>query len=327
MVANAAYTLFEFDHQTVDDIANCLDTRIAPSTVEPMRDGGHQLSMSGRLATAPGFLFGHVALTGAFSFRPHGPIDSMMFIFGSTGTMSWRRGGSSAPLAGREALAIDGLDLDEVSVGEDPDRTVVKIGRQLFIERVSVLLEEPVRRRITFEPLLDTAGRSHPLAMLAQILVREDVASALGNAPGTASRLLTSLVDLALETWPNSLTELLTKKPPLIAPRHVKLAIQSIHDNIDNRLTPEELAALCGVSLRALQNGFRHFMGTSIVAYQRRVRLERARADILGDPTIAVETVALRWGFTNAGRFSRYFKDNFGVFPSELMRNGRPRQL
>lgn len=109
----------------------------------------------------------------------------------------------------------------------------------------------------------------------------------------------------------------------MIAPQHVKLAIDFIHGYAETIPSGTELAALSGVSLRSLQAGFRRFVGVSIGAYQRQIRLERARADILKDPSIPIEDIALRWGFTNAGRFSRYFKAAYGIFPTQLIRSKR----
>jgi transcriptional regulator GlxA family with amidase domain len=82
------------------------------------------------------------------------------------------------------------------------------------------------------------------------------------------------------------------------------------------------LAAISGVSLRSLQAGFRHFAGMSIAAYQRQVRLESARKDLVSDSAVPIEDIALKWGFTNAGRFSRYFRDAYGVSPFAVARKG-----
>jgi transcriptional regulator GlxA family with amidase domain len=116
---------------------------------------------------------------------------------------------------------------------------------------------------------------------------------------------------------------MLHRPVPMIAPQHVKLAVDFIHEHAQMLPSGTELAQLSGVSLRALQAGFRRFVGLSIGAYQRQVRLQRARADLLREPGISIEEIALRWGFTNAGRFSRYFKAAYGVFPAELARQRR----
>jgi transcriptional regulator GlxA family with amidase domain len=77
-----------------------------------------------------------------------------------------------------------------------------------------------------------------------------------------------------------------------------------------------ELARLSNVSQRALQEGFRRFVGMSIVAYQRQVRLERAFEALRH--SASVTEVALRFGFSNVGRFCQYFQQAYGVSPAQL---------
>lgn len=45
------------------------------------------------------------------------------------------------------------------------------------------------------------------------------------------------------------------------------------------------------------------------------------------DTAASVEDIALRWGFTNAGRFSRYFKAAYGALPTEIVRRKSRRQF
>ncbi len=84
-----------------------------------------------------------------------------------------------------------------------------------------------------------------------------------------------------------------------------------------------ELARLSNVSLRALQDGFRRFAGMSIVAYQRRVRLEHAHDILARSGAPSVTDVALRLGFSNVGRFCQYFQQAYGVSPAALRKGLR----
>ncbi|WP_374552675.1 helix-turn-helix domain-containing protein [Sphingobium yanoikuyae] len=60
-----------------------------------------------------------------------------------------------------------------------------------------------------------------------------------------------------------------------------------------------------------------------MTAYQRQIRLDRAREELIRNPSASIEEIALRWGFTNAGRFSRYFKAGFGVSPAKMANRRR----
>ena len=105
-----------------------------------------------------------------------------------------------------------------------------------------------------------------------------------------------------------------------LAPRHVKLAMDYIRANPHSLTSGAELAALANVSLRALQQGFKRFVGASIVDYQRQVRLERAYEALARGESGSVSEVALRHGFSNAGRFSHYFQQAYGVSPAQVLR-------
>lgn len=140
------------------------------------------------------------------------------------------------------------------------------------------------------------------------------------------ARLQEMLVDAVLEVWPHNYTEALQRPGPLIAPRHVKLAVDYIREHPDALVSGAELAALTNVSLRALQEGFRRFVGSSTVSYQRQVRLERAYEALLHNGSQSVSEVSLALGFSNVGRFCQYFQDAYGVSPADVRKGLRVRQ-
>ncbi|MGQ3029508.1 MAG: helix-turn-helix transcriptional regulator, partial [Ferrovibrionaceae bacterium] len=81
-------------------------------------------------------------------------------------------------------------------------------------------------------------------------------------------------------------------------------------------------AEISGTSLRALQEGFRRFKGTTPMGYLRGVRLARVRAELTG-PGMAdrsVTEIALRWGFTHLGRFAESYRAAYGETPSATLR-------
>lgn len=76
------------------------------------------------------------------------------------------------------------------------------------------------------------------------------------------------------------------------------------------------------VSVRALQLAFRRHLDTTPMAYLRRVRMDRVRADLTAaDPaSTSVTTVTARWGFYAAGRFSADYRSAFGEYPRDTLR-------
>ncbi|MER2299811.1 MAG: AraC family transcriptional regulator, partial [Pseudomonas sp.] len=115
-------------------------------------------------------------------------------------------------------------------------------------------------------------------------------------------------------------SQAMSRPVPAIAPRHVKRAMAYLREHPAQQLSGSELATLANVSLRALQDGFRRFAGVSIIAFQRQVRLEQAREVLARGEGGSVAQVALQHGFSNAGRFARYFQQAFGVTPAMVRR-------
>jgi transcriptional regulator GlxA family with amidase domain len=106
-----------------------------------------------------------------------------------------------------------------------------------------------------------------------------------------------------------------------VLPRHVRRVQEYLQAHLDEPVCADELAQLAGVSLRSLYAGFKEFSGVSPMQYQRALRLDRARADLLGAGDVGnVAGVALRWGFTHLGRFSADYKARFGESPSQSLR-------
>ncbi|MFC7448361.1 AraC family transcriptional regulator [Rhodococcus daqingensis] len=94
--------------------------------------------------------------------------------------------------------------------------------------------------------------------------------------------------------------------------RHVRLHIA------DPDLSVVSIAAALHMSPRTLQRQFEE-SGDTVRAVIRGVRLRGARRD-LGDPRLADRTiaaVAARWGFTDAPAFTRAFRSEYGVSPSQ----------
>lgn len=102
----------------------------------------------------------------------------------------------------------------------------------------------------------------------------------------------------------------------------VRRAADLLEQRASEPVTVSDLAAQVGASVRTLQSGFRRDLGTTPMEYLRRVRLDRAHADLLeGDPTlVTVGEIARRWGFEHLGRFATQHRDRFGVTPSQTLR-------
>jgi AraC-like DNA-binding protein len=73
-----------------------------------------------------------------------------------------------------------------------------------------------------------------------------------------------------------------------------------------------------------LERGFRETYGMTPKAMMTAMRLSGARRQLLHpSPATTVTAVALRWGFSEFGRFSGQYCHRYGEVPSETLRRAR----
>jgi AraC-like DNA-binding protein len=95
-----------------------------------------------------------------------------------------------------------------------------------------------------------------------------------------------------------------------------------IAHNLKQDLTAESLAQLSHISLRSLYALFERHAGTTPMNYIRRKKLDSIHAS-LSDPGQRVRNlteIALDYGFLHLGRFSEYYKHQFGELPSVTLK-------
>lgn len=137
-----------------------------------------------------------------------------------------------------------------------------------------------------------------------------------------AAELLRELVEAQV----NSHSHFSMSRPGGPVPRYLKTAIDYIHAHADAPLTCNDIARASGVAGRTLQNGFQHYLGKTPMKALREERLNRCRLDfILADSGDSVSETASRWGFNHPGRFSHYYKTQFGEAPSKTARGSASR--
>jgi AraC family transcriptional regulator len=90
-----------------------------------------------------------------------------------------------------------------------------------------------------------------------------------------------------------------------------------IRKNITEPLDRETLAAVAGFSVPHFHRVFTAQVGESAISYVRRIRLERA-ARKLRMGAVDITEVALATGYDTHAAFSKAFKQQFGLSPSEF---------
>lgn len=150
--------------------------------------------------------------------------------------------------------------------------------------------------------------------------------AALAELPqyGTgAARLERSLKEFVLfellVAWPNSWSSTLSDDPAL--PASARRARDYMHAHLADQPTLSDLAAVAGVSVRALTRSFERHVGVSPMRYMMRLRLDRVHLELQHAEARSVTEVAMRWGFGHMGAFAAAYRERFGVHPRSTLKH------
>ena len=104
--------------------------------------------------------------------------------------------------------------------------------------------------------------------------------------------------------------------PTRIGVRHPKLSqvIQMMEGNIEDPMSPADLAEAVGMSTRQLERLFRRYLNRSPKRYYMELRLQKAR-NLLMQTDMSVINVALACGFASPSHFSKCYRAHYNTTP------------
>lgn len=195
----------------------------------------------------------------------------------------------------------------------------------------SVGLDLPLIAQVTGEPPLDAVRRFRPGALPADRagLWQRTVTYATDtlSRPGAGSPLVVDglrrlVAGAALTAFDADVAFDVPRDRADATPAAVRRAVAFMETNPDLEIGVADVARAAHVSVRALQLAFRRHLGTTPMAYLRRVRLDRVHAALAAaDPsTTTVTAVTSSWGFHAVGRFSADYRSTYGEYPRDTLR-------
>lgn len=100
--------------------------------------------------------------------------------------------------------------------------------------------------------------------------------------------------------------------------RFIRDALEAVEKNMGNdRFSVEDLSHELHLSRVALYKKILALTGKTPIEFIRSIRLKRA-AQLLNQTGLTIAEVAYQVGFNNPKYFTRYFKEEFGMLPSEM---------
>src|SRR5262249_29229914 len=118
------------------------------------------------------------------------------------------------------------------------------------------------------------------------------------------------------------------RETSIALPAGVRRALAWLRANLNESVALDRLAQIADVHPRTLERHFRMFLDSTPHGWVRRLRLVRARQELInGDRETSVTCVALASGFSQLGRFAAQYREHFGELPSQTLRrvHGCPR--
>jgi AraC-like DNA-binding protein len=138
--------------------------------------------------------------------------------------------------------------------------------------------------------------------------------------PLIEASLIDAVLSLAVVTY--NLSEPGPALPTTLMSRPLTRATTFIAENLESPVTTADIADAARMSARGLQALFQREFGTTPMTYQRRLRLDAVREDLIAaEPESSdVASIARRWGFGHLSRFATTYRAQFGENPSDTLR-------
>ena len=153
---------------------------------------------------------------------------------------------------------------------------------------------------------LSTAGGTSSIDLMLK-LIADDHGEDFANT--VADQLIYSSIRTDQDTQRLSI-------PTRIGVRHPKLSgvIQMMEGNIEEPISPADLALDVGMSTRQLESLFRRYLNRSPKRYYMELRLQKAR-NLLMQTDMSVINVALACGFASPSHFSKCYRAHYNTTP------------
>ena len=202
-------------------------------------------------------------------------------------------------------------------------RVMVRITTELLRDRLAVAanggLVVPPRAGASFD-ITGGAGRSWR-SLVELIMADLERDNGLASSPLAAETLEIAIVDgliVSLAAQPEGdVTERSTHEGV------IKRAARLIEDHCAEPLGTPDIAEAVGLSIRALQAGFKSHLNTTPMAYVRHARLVRVRESLTDGSVQSVTEAAHKWGIPHLGRLSGDYRAAFGETPIETLQRAR----
>lgn len=239
------------------------------------------------------------------------------------------RGCQTAQVAGERTLSEPGFGL-VLSPGRklvlDLDRECssifVTINRELMYRELHRLVCRTIDRPLVFNMKMSVGtpqARSWWRAVEYYLNEMSNDGSIVG-LPGVGADWELSLIRTFLMTQDSNYSDEIAKKISIALPERIARPKRYMEENFFEKICLDAVRRMSGVTPAKFSAEFKDFVGTTPIDYLKKIRLDKARQELLKSyPRRTIASVALDVGFNHIGRFSLEYKKFFGESPKETV--------
>jgi AraC-like DNA-binding protein len=221
--------------------------------------------------------------------------------------------------AGRGGTVLLPDEQTSVRWSGDAEQLILKVSRASLESHLADLLGRAVDDVVDFDFQIDLAaepGRAllRAVAFLASELDRP---KGMSTSPLARGQLESFVLTQLLLAGRHQFSDALRGEDDRARLGRLASVVAYIDEHAEDELSPQLLASIGCVSVRTLHASFQSKVGESPMAYVRRVRLGKVRADLLAANAehTRVADVATRWGFYHQSRFAAQYRAQFDELP------------
>lgn len=160
---------------------------------------------------------------------------------------------------------------------------------------------------VSSEKFITSAGGAAAADLMLHLIAFE-------HGPGLATAVADRMVYNAVREGTAAQRVSLQSRRGMRDPRLVR-AVALIEENIEEPLSPGEIAGELGISLRQLERLFVRHLDTAPKRFMLETRLNRAR-NLLVQTDRSITEVAIACGFRSPSHFSKVYRTRFGIAPA-----------
>ncbi|TWE29413.1 helix-turn-helix protein [Prauserella muralis] len=239
------------------------------------------------------------------------------------GCGTYRYGARSVGAGPGAAVVVGPLAPLHMRLSAELELVIVRIERTALEATLADLIDRPLPAPIEFSLGMKlAAGYARTWCDYLRFCVTElDRPDSLLAHPLSLHHMEQNLISGLLLAQDNNYSDTLEGKALPAPSRAIARAVDVVENHPEIAHTMGSLAKQAGVSVRALQKGFRKHLDTTPSAFLRAVRLQRAHDELKAAQadTVTVGEVAGRWGFMHLGRFATAYRHKFNETPSQTL--------